>query len=284
MRTELRNVRAAHFVLVGLVAVVILGPGKTLADPPDFLRDYRFITDKSNVEVTGGPDNIDWPLNILGRFGLVTGYNYETGGPTAHAPILVPFAQFTDVRAILFDPRRASPMPSPGWDLDKRLNLSGLTGTFAAGMPDDLFFMGADGQGQAIRLEATINGRLLHLTGGTSDPLCCDFFRYKVDAWAHQLPWADFNADGSVDAADYSIWRQHYGSSVAVGADGDANGDGLVDATDYTAWRDELGQSDVAVGGSAAVPEPGAIALLVVALATIGVAGALSQPMLRIGA
>ena len=214
--------RAILAFLIGLLSA------PASADPPLLLRDYRFITDKSTVEVTGGFAGVDWQFNILGRFGLVTGYNEETGGPTANVPSLVPYAAFTDVNAILFDPRRASPMPSPGWDLDRTLNLSGLKGTFT--VPDDLFFLGADGQGQAIRLEATIAGRLVHLTGGTSDPRCCDIFRYKVDAWAHQLPWADFNADDHVDAADLTIWRQNFGSSVAPGTSGDANGDGVVDA------------------------------------------------------
>jgi hypothetical protein len=254
---------AACLVFFELAALLGWPLSQAIADPPDILRNYRFITDKSTVEVTGGIAGVDWPLNILGRFGLVTGYNYGAGGPTAHAPTLEPFAQFTDVKAILFDPRRASPLPSPGWDLDKTLNLSGLTGTFT--LPDDLFFYGADGQGQAIRLEATLTGRLLHLTGTSSDPLCCDFYRYKVDAWAHQLPWADFNADGSIDAADYAIWQQHFGSSVPAGADGDANGDGYVDATDYTLWRDQLGQSDGALGGAAA-PEPGTGVLLLIGL------------------
>jgi hypothetical protein len=262
---------AAGRFLVGAFVVVAAAaswlPDEAIAQPPLRLTDYRFITDKSTVEVTGGIAGIDWPLNILGRFGLVTGLNEEVD-PTAHVPRLVPYAAFEDVRAILFDPRRATPMPSPGWDLDKTLNLTGLKGTFSLSAPNDLFFFGADGQGQAIRLEASVTGRLVHLTGGTSDPLCCDFFDYKVDAWAHQLPWADFNADGSVDAGDYAIWQQHFGSNVAAGADGDANGDGYVDATDYTVWRDQLGQSDAALG-SAVVPEPETVVLLAIGLSAL---------------
>src|SRR6478672_6951831 len=165
---------ATIVVLCGLMA------GRVFADPPDILRNYRFITDKSTVEVTGGIAGIDWPLNILGGFGLVTGYNYGFGGPTAHAPTLEPFAEFIDVNAILFDPRRASPMPSPGWDLDKTLNLSGLTGTFTD--PSQLQFSGVDGQGQPIKLEATLSGPLLHLVGA-NNPGCCDFFNYTIDAY-----------------------------------------------------------------------------------------------------
>lgn len=270
MRSQIGNWRHAWLAtLVGLVAVGAVGPlSRANADPPDILRNYRFITNKSTVEVTGGFAGVEWPLNIAGRFSLVTGYKFVRGFEIAS--MYVPSAQFTDVKAILFDPRRATPLPSPGWDLDKTLNLTGLNGTFT--VPDDLFFLGADGQGQAIRIEATLAGRLLHLTGASSDPLCCDFFNYKVDAWAHQLPWADFNTDGRVDGSDYTIWRQGFGSTVAAGTDGDANGDGLVDASDYTIWRDQFGQSDASFGGSAAVPEPGTIVLTLIALVTSAIA------------
>jgi hypothetical protein len=202
-------------------------------------------------------------LNILGRFGLVRGWNEEVD-PTNSLPHMVPFAQFTNVKAILFDPRRASPMPSPGWDLDKTLNLSGLKGTFT--VPDDLFFLGADGQGQAFRLQAKVMGPLVHLTGGSSDP-CCNYDLYSVDAWAHQLPWADFDGNGQVDASDYATWQQHFGATVTAGSDGDANGDGVVDAEDYTIWRDQSGQSDGMSGlASGQVPEPTSFSMAVLGM------------------
>jgi hypothetical protein len=256
--------------LVGLAAAATAS-SMAVADPPDLLRNYRFITSKSTVDVTSSTGNY-MPLNILGRFGLVTGYNYITGGPTAQTPSIEPFAQFTDVEAILYDPRRASPLPSPGWDLDKTLNLSGLTGTFTATDDSHLYFFGADGQGEAFRLEATITGRLLHLKGGTSDP-CCNVDRYAVNAWAHQLPWADFDGNGLVEVADYTIWRQSFGRSVTDGGEGDANGDGIVDAADYTIWRNELSETDgMAAGlGSGAVPEPASMVLLVVSTLSVSI-------------
>jgi hypothetical protein len=248
-----------------LVALFFAGRFDRIAtgDPPLFLTDYRFITPKSLVDVRTSSGSDEMQLNILGRFGLVRGWNEEVD-PTTSLPQLVPFAQFTNVKAILFDPRRATPLPSPGWDLDKTLNLSGLNGTFT--VPDDLFFLGADGQGQAFRLEAKITGPLVHLTGGSSDP-CCHYDLYSVDAWAHQLPWADFDGNGQVDASDYATWRQNFGATVMAGSDGDANGDGVVDAEDYTMWRDQLGQSDGMSGlASGPVPEPATIRLLFTAM------------------
>ncbi|HEY4234058.1 MAG TPA: dockerin type I domain-containing protein [Lacipirellulaceae bacterium] len=270
MHEQLGIERRAVILVVFVATAVGWSQNLAIADPALVQHDYRFITDKSTVEVTGGFGGIDWPLNILGQFGLVMGYNVELGGPTAHVPRMVPYAAFTDVKAILFDPRRATPMPSPGWDLDKTLNLSGLAAT--ATSLDDLFFSGVEGQGQSIKLEATLSGRLLHLTGA-NDAGCCDFFNYQVDAWAHQLPWADFNSDGRVDTADLPIWRQSFGSSVAAGTNGDANGDGIVDAMDYTIWRDQIGQSEGIVSPQqAAVPEPAALILGAIALAAYAIA------------
>jgi hypothetical protein len=76
----------------------------------------------------------------------------------------------------------------------------------------------------------------------------------------------DYNGDTVVDAADYGVWKNSFGSTTELSADG--NGDGVVDAADYTLWRDNL--SSLSGGGSlvaAGVPEPGTICLAVAAAA-----------------
>ncbi len=262
-----------RLVLALSIATAVLA-APAVADPPDILRNYRFIPSHSVVHVTGGFAGIDWDLNVAGHFGLVTGYNYGAD-PAAHVPTLEPFAQFTDVNAILFDPRRASPLPSPGWDLDKTLNLSGLDGTFRD--PSRLFFRGVDGQGQPFKLEAILADRLIHLVGA-NDPGCCDFFNYQIDAYAHLAPFADFNFDGVVDAADYTAWRDHMGMASGATLDqGDADGDGDVDQDDYAVLRQDFGTSiDMAALADAeglslgAVPEPATVSLLLIGSAGDG--------------
>jgi len=70
----------------------------------------------------------------------------------------------------------------------------------------------------------------------------------------------DFNGDGAVNAADYTVWRDGEGSTgVDLAADGDNDGD--VDAQDYTIWRDNYGRS-IGSGPSQAVPEPAGLACL----------------------
>lgn len=68
----------------------------------------------------------------------------------------------------------------------------------------------------------------------------------------------DYNDDGVVNAADYTVWRDNLGAPTETALNG--NGDGMngVDAADYTRWKNNFGATGSlgAVGG--AVPEPSA--------------------------
>jgi len=74
---------------------------------------------------------------------------------------------------------------------------------------------------------------------------------------------ADFDRDGDVDLADYAIWQDAFG----VNNFGDATGDGISDAADYSVWRDQLGSVLPPVVMASAVPEPGDLTLLLLAVA-----------------
>ena len=63
----------------------------------------------------------------------------------------------------------------------------------------------------------------------------------------------DYNGNGVVDAADYTLWQDTLGSQLDLRADG--NGDGIVDQDDYLFWNDRFGDV-VSTGSGAAVPEP----------------------------
>src|SRR5690606_15369494 len=72
----------------------------------------------------------------------------------------------------------------------------------------------------------------------------------------------DFNGDNVVDAADYTVWRNHLGGNESV-LGGNGNNNGVVDAGDYTVWKDNFGASAGALGlASAQVPEPSSVVLL----------------------
>ena len=66
---------------------------------------------------------------------------------------------------------------------------------------------------------------------------------------------ADYNNDGTVDTADYTMWRDTGGATVTPGFGADGTGDGIIDYFDYDYWSNRFGQG---VFGSSvtAVPEP----------------------------
>jgi hypothetical protein len=76
----------------------------------------------------------------------------------------------------------------------------------------------------------------------------------------------DYNNDGTVDAADYVVWRDNPASLQNEGASS-----GVVDEADYEFWRSRFGATSGSGSAHAAVPEPAAL-LLCLASAT-GLAG-----------
>jgi hypothetical protein len=101
-----------------------------------------------------------------------------------------------------------------------------------------------------------------------------ELFMYRLaDAPLPPLLVGDFNSDGIVDAADYTVWRDTLGTSGTELA-ADANGDQLVDGGDYDLWRQNFGQvlAPAASIAPVAVPEPTTLLLAccAVAGATIG--------------
>ena len=99
---------------------------------------------------------------------------------------------------------------------------------------------------------AEIDALVLHLNSAMSGAALDDLFTI--------LP-GDYNGDGVVDAADYTVWRNAMGTNN-LAADG--NNDGVIDLDDYNIWKTNFGQSLVGSGGLAdtMVPEPSSLALV----------------------
>ena len=71
----------------------------------------------------------------------------------------------------------------------------------------------------------------------------------------------DYNGDGKVDGADYTVWKEAYGSQGPnLRADGNRNN--VVDAADYTIWRDAVSTAGTSSLEKLNVPEPGTMWLL----------------------
>jgi hypothetical protein len=80
-------------------------------------------------------------------------------------------------------------------------------------------------------------------------------------------PTGDYNANGTVDAADYVLWRDTFGQPAdptGSGADGSANG--TIDDADFDFWKARFGNAvPTALSGisSIAAPEPATIVVAV---------------------
>ncbi len=71
-----------------------------------------------------------------------------------------------------------------------------------------------------------------------------------VRVWQKQTAMpGDYNGDGQVDAADFTVWRNSLGQS-GIGLPADGSGNGTVDAADHNIWKSHFG-----AGGSGATSE-----------------------------
>ena len=79
----------------------------------------------------------------------------------------------------------------------------------------------------------------------------------------------DYNADGIIDAADYTVWRDNMGQTVVPGTGADGDGDGYIGLKDYLFWKNHFGNgADLTATSGTPVPEP--TTLLLVLMAFLG--------------
>jgi dockerin type I repeat protein len=87
------------------------------------------------------------------------------------------------------------------------------------------------------------------------------------------LPTGDYNHNGKVDAADYTLWRDSFGRTVTAGHGADGNANGTIDNADYAFWKSHFGNSvsgsGVGAGWAAAAPEPSTAILFIMGFSVI---------------
>lgn len=88
-----------------------------------------------------------------------------------------------------------------------------------------------------------------------------DFFidNFRLITEVVGLP-GDYNGDGTVNLADYTVWRDNLGANESTLAN-PGDGSGTVDTGDYDVWKSNFGTSGAGsaslLAGTSRVPEPG---------------------------
>jgi hypothetical protein len=80
----------------------------------------------------------------------------------------------------------------------------------------------------------------------------------------------DYNNDGTVDAADYTVWRDNLGAAAGT-LPNDPNS-GAIGADQYATWRVNYGSAASPTASAAegvGVPEPTGVILLVLGMAAL---------------
>jgi hypothetical protein len=92
-----------------------------------------------------------------------------------------------------------------------------------------------------------------------------------VLTFAAVLLAGDYNGDGTVNAADYTVWRNSLNlAGESLPADG--NGDGLITRDDFDVWKAHYGESlagGASLNSSPAVPEPAAIVIFLASVTCV---------------
>lgn len=181
---------------------------------------------------------------------------YNSTNPSKSTPNL-PSPEIDGIYGI--DPQLEMRGVTP-WDFEWGkwlVNTSDLPDTFSpeAGKRYFLALPGIDGELDLGAANPLVGDWSLALLNGPE--LTVDPFSYSLLIAA--IP-GDYDLDLDVDADDYTEWKQSFGMTGDLAADG--NADGVVDAADYSVWRDHFGSGGGASVGTA-VPEPGSFVLIV---------------------
>ncbi|MGD9635824.1 MAG: hypothetical protein AB7G28_23550 [Pirellulales bacterium] len=149
---------------------------------------------------------------------------------------------------------------------------SGTSGELPISLYDDLISEPITGSNAHIKIEVDSQGfgrgSGTDITLGSILGLPIRRVDFEATINVRGIPTGDYDRNGVVAAADYTLWESTLGSPTELRADGNHNG--VVDAADFTIWRDNYASgggagSDSAVAGSA-IPEPAPFPLVVCCL------------------
>ena len=233
--------RGIHFLLNDFGTPVLSMTPQYTINPADY-QSLTFRWYEGNADATAA-------MRLIARVG---GQWYA--GATAFstpATTLGAFAASAQLKEVTYDPAAAN------W---LTLNFDGSydTGTDLGTNSTTALSLGA---APGSDLSGMITAFGLYVTG----PGTRRFDTFEIDGVSMSQPVAgDYNGNSSVDAADYTIWRDTFGSTTDLRANGDNTGTSTntIDQADYAYWKTRFGNTMGSGSGALSVPEPATLLLL----------------------
>lgn len=255
------GIAGVSFLLTGITAgseLLVAPRGFVNGTDPAGLSSF----DKFNIGGFRELDIIQNPIAILGGgeeqsvfYGIGTLTNGSPdfpGAPMGSNSIGPTFANLTDTMGIPW--ATGDVFGDSNWDTAAVL----VTGSFAAGSTPAFY----------SDPTYTSNGTLFTSEGTSTTVPTSVFAEMMTTVRSNLLPnLPDYNGNGFVDAADYSVWRDALtaGSTTLL----NDTTPGVVDESDFLVWRNAFGLAVPGSGGgsgagqaAATVPEPAAWTLL----------------------
>ena len=242
-----------------------LGVGQTLSidfdnpipQPLDPFAPSGFLF---RLNTGGGPVISDAPIpGVVERFGVFTTSNFNGG-------------RWYTTDSLAFTDTTVDPSSTSSGAL---LNFT-LTGTDAY----DMEFRRLSDQQVLFSQSGTLNNagagpidsiEITLYSNGSSSTGTREFFfdNVRIEDDANSLV-GDYNQSGTVDAADYVLWRNTLNQSVPIGSGADGNRDGTINALDYDVWKMHFGEiAPISATAAIVVPEPTSIVLTSVAVGLV---------------
>jgi hypothetical protein len=235
---------------------------------------YRILPNRSAIVKTGGFAGVNSRYPLHGEFDFTERWA-EVMRATATGAVCTSELLAHFENANVYAP--LGPMLPAFIDVDQLLNLEGLWGErLPLGAPYDVYrFTGIINDGipasplesSTIELFAAQAGPWMYLWGETTPPPdSADFFSYGIKAVARTGRWSDWNNDGVVDAADYTVIRDMQSNPLANPLDW---------TTTYSDWQSQFGERApdidamiasvrlaIATSSSQTIPEPSCLVLV----------------------
>jgi hypothetical protein len=190
-------------------------------------------TESPLVALTGVTPNPDGTISLTFNGGV----SQVLAGDGSAAPATGSGVTITDTSGVPIPVIDARPTATGLGTSTLTLSFTG-SGIVGGQLPEGMYQLNFVGNGFVA------NGRAVDVANNGTQ--VGGVFEFEFTVGETPTVTGDYNSNGTVDAADYVVWRKSDGQTGA-GLPADGDGDGDVDADDYNVWRANFGRTAIAM-------------------------------------